>query len=252
VARVRTRPLLVWAFVLAVCGCWFWGWTENKDYWLEPQVGALTCFVLAVVLKFWLAAEACRQIVEQRTAGTLEVLLSTPMKIEEILRGQLGGLQRQFAAPALFTLGLCALFYFGGLKQVEIPRDATEWTWLWVSGAVVFGADLVALYFVGMWEALRVLNPQRAASNAVARVLVLPWVAFAGIMLGLSILSMNSEVSFPSYSPIALWLVLSLVTDFAFGIWARGRLLHRFRQTAGERHSGGKGRAENSLTSAKP
>ena len=48
-------------------------------------------------------------------------------------------------------------------------------------------ADLAALYWVGMWEALTAKNPTRATAANVGRILVLPWVvlALAGLVAAL-------------------------------------------------------------------
>ena len=59
----------------------------------------LVAFTIHCVLKIWLASEACRHFVDHRHSGTLELLLSTPLKVSQILRGNLLALQRQFAAP---------------------------------------------------------------------------------------------------------------------------------------------------------
>jgi hypothetical protein len=101
----------------------------------------------------------------------------------------------------------------------------------------VFVADLVALFYVGMWQALVSRNPSRAASASVARILVLPWVAYALMALAVS-LGVVMRVSEPGENFfLGLWFCLGLAVDIGFGGWARHKLLTEFRSAAAQRYT---------------
>jgi hypothetical protein len=120
----------------------------------------------------------------------------------------------------------------------EAPVDEEPTVVLsWLAGIAVFVADVAALYYVGMWQALVSRNPNRAASASVARILVLPWGAFAMIALAIS-LGFILRVSEPGESFfLGLWLCLGLAVDIGFGGWARHKLLTEFRFVAARRYS---------------
>src|SRR5205807_8027803 len=87
-ARSRLKPACVWA-VLGLLACvWAWGVGKFRQEFLNPAAYLFTGLVLNLVLKGWVAAEAGRQLAEDRKLGALELLLSTPMTVHDILRGQ--------------------------------------------------------------------------------------------------------------------------------------------------------------------
>src|SRR5262249_31925771 len=95
--------------------------------------------------------------------------------------------------------------------------------------------DLIALYYVGMWQALTARHPNRATSTTVARVLVLPWLLFLLICLILPFL--GGRIQEPARFLLGLWFILGLGADLLFGTWARFKLLSEFRVVAAHRTS---------------
>ena len=57
-----------------------------------------------LVIKVWFALEAGKQLSEDRKQGALELLLSTPLTVQDILRGQRLALERQFLGPVMVVL----------------------------------------------------------------------------------------------------------------------------------------------------
>ncbi len=147
--------------------------------------------LLNLLLKVWFALEAGRQLAEDRRQGALELLLSTPLTVQDILRGQLLALKRQFLGPVVVTLLVFFLFMMAAASDemlLENPEDRSFWVLSWAAGMVMLVADLAALYWVGMWKALTAKNPTRAAASNLGRILVLPWVVLA---LGALVISLR-------------------------------------------------------------
>ncbi len=103
-ARARLRPVFVWGVLGLVACVWAWGLAKYHTQWLLPAMYLLTAGFLNALLKCWAAAEAGRQLAEDRQAGTLELILSTPLTVRDILHGQFLALQRQFLGPVAVTL----------------------------------------------------------------------------------------------------------------------------------------------------
>jgi ABC-type transport system involved in multi-copper enzyme maturation permease subunit len=235
-ARARLKPAYVWS-VLALLGCgWAWGLAKYHRDWLGDATYFVTGVLLNVLLKAWVAAEAGRQLAEDRQHGTLELLLSTPLTVRDILRGQWLALKRQFLGPFLFVLAVFLIFIFASSFDT-VTEEHGLWTLLWLGGMLMLVADSIALYWVGMWQGLTARSPNRAATASLARILLFPWAGIAVALLLVAIASMAGQ-----YEPtsgkffLGLWLALGLAADFGFGAWASFKLRTEFRQAAAQKY----------------
>jgi len=183
-----------------------------------------------------LASEAVRQLSEDRKMGTLELLLSTPLSGKEILRGQALALRRQFLGPVVITLLAEIVMLLAGARRMMAGDQRPVWVSVWIAGMLMLLADLVALYWVGMWLGLAAKNPKRAYSDTVGRVLAVPWVGFAVFMTLMALNSVRGEPEPGWQTTLGVWFALGLIADFGFGAWARHKLLAEFREMASRRY----------------
>jgi len=232
--RQRLKPTLVWAF-LGLSGClWAWGAFKWRDDWLHEGTYFTTTLLLHIALKFWVASEACQRFGPDHRSGALELLLSTPLSVTEILRGQMLALKRQFLWPALGVLGLDFIFMLAGARHLSSAGDNL---WVWFCGAemVLLVADMCALGWVGMWVGLTARRVNRAAGATVVRVLVLPGAAWAGLIFILSFTRLWHRVEDKWAFFLGLWFALGMIVDVYFGVRARLRLLRDLRTVATQR-----------------
>lgn len=234
-ARPRLKPLWTWGFLALVVCVWMWGILRYQSEWFNEGIYAATAFLLNTVLKGSLASEAGRQLTEDRRVGALELLLSTPLRLPDILRGQRLALQRQFLGPTLVVL--VAEFLMLTTVGTHWTADGNRPLWLWLGLAVMLMlvADMLALYWVGMWMGLASQNPRRAFSGAATRILVLPWMAFALFLMLVALAPSEFQTKLDWGHFIAVWFGLGLAADVGFGMWARHRLLRDFRLVATQR-----------------
>ena len=234
-ARERLKPTWVWIF-LGLTGCgWVWGLVKFKEDWLEPGIYIATAFVLNSVLKNWFAQEAARQLSEERNAGSLELLLSTSLTVKEILHGQALALRRQFFAPVVVVLIAEMMMMIAGAKESG-GADRTMWIVCWVSiFMVMLVADLIAIYWVGMWMGLASKNPKRAYSDTIGRVLALPWIIFALFILLVVLFSAYRRSELTGGVIVGFAVGQALLVDVVFSLWARYQLLTEFREAATRR-----------------
>jgi len=228
-SRERWKHSYVWLYVAAVSGVWLWSWFRHGDLMLDRKTLVPSVLLFHAFLKLWIISEACTRLAEERRIGALELLLSTPLSVREILRGQWLALQRQFALP----LGVVLVAEFLLLRhQFTTP--------LVLMNLAILLADVLALGWVGMWLALTARSLNRAILGTVGRVLILPWGAFYATMLGLDVLGRWSGRG--PFEPsddfnMYCWFGLGLANNCLFGIWwARRHLLHDFRVAATERY----------------
>ena len=235
-ARDRLKPAWVWTFLGLIAAVWVWGFAKFQNEWFNLPVYFATAFGLNSVLKSWFAAEATRQLSDERRMGSLELLLSTPLGVRDILRGQALALRRQFLGPVAVTLLLELTLLVAGPRDSLGGEERLVWAAVWITGMVTLVTDLIALYWLGMWMGLASKNPKRSSSDTVGRVLALPWVIFAGFMLFMALISVrgHSEVDWKTF--LGFWIALSLAVDLAYGLWARRKLLTEFREAATRRY----------------
>jgi hypothetical protein len=230
-ARARFKPVHVWTFLACMAVWWLVLWLISGGLWLEPPAAVLTALMLNFTLKVWLTIEAGQQLAEDQRTGAFELLLSTPLTVPEILRGQLLALRRQFLLPLLVVLG-CEL-----LLTLSVHRRSPDWQTLviWLAGMFMLVADLLALSWVAMWRALVARSHNLATISTLVRVLALPWLLF-GAVVGVGKAWYGLALGFdwpPSWQfLLALWLGFGLAADLVFGLTAWWQLRTRFRQLA--------------------
>ena len=237
-SRERFKVTLVWLWLGAGAALWMFGLFKERNSWLDEMVYIWTALIAHSSLKCWLAMEASRRLGEDRRSGALELLLSTPLSVKEILRGQWLALLRQFGAAAALVVAVDFLFLGLGLKHSF--DDRASWIVMWLSGAGIFIFDLVTLALLAMWGSLSGRKSSQAGLSAIVRVCVLPWFLFGVVVAFLAILEEGFHIrpfgaNVPGYWIIVLWFVISLVLDALLAGWALRRLRNDFRTVATQR-----------------
>lgn len=245
-SRDRLKRTFVWTF-LAVAGClWLWGYLEHRSDWLDTTNYIFTALTLQTFLKLWVCTEACRRFSEDRNAGALELLLSTPMQVGEILGGQLLALWRQFGVAVVVVLATDCIFLIATRQGLYQAQEKEFVTWMFLAGMVIFVADLLAIAWTGMWLGLTSRKANRATLGTFWRVLLLPWVVFAGGMITMVLLDEVLRLPFAGavnrshnaeYWVLGFWFLLSLASAAWFGLGARNRLTRGFRDVAMTRYA---------------
>ncbi len=238
-ARSRSKPAYVWGVLgLAACG-WVWGLAKHHRDWLDQGTCVLTGLLLNFVIKVWFALEAGRQLAEDRKQGALELLLSTPLKVRDILWGQLLALRRQFQWPVLAVLVVFSLFLIAGASDFALQQDPEGqalWALFWAAAMVMLVADLAGLFWLGMWRGLTAHNSIRAVVENLGCILLLPWAGATLAMLAASVIWPNAQNEPIMKFFLGLWFGLGLAADVGFGVWARHKLLGEFRLAATRRY----------------
>ena len=232
--RHRLKPMLVWGF-LGLAGClWTWGALKWREGWLDVGTYVVTACILHIALKFWVVSEACQRFGPDHRSGALELVLSTPLTVTEILRGQMLVLKRQFLWPILMVVGLDFIFMLAGARHLSSGGD-NFWVWFCSAQIVTLIGDVYTLCQAGMWIGLVSKRPNRAASATVARVLVLPCGAWAGLVMLTTFTPLwhRVEIQWPFF--LGLWFAMGMIADIFFSLWARFRLLRDLRTVATQR-----------------
>lgn len=234
-SRPWHRALWAWWPLVFGGAVWIWGGNKFGAEWFDPAIYVATAFLLSTTMKALIGAEAGRQILEDRRIGAMELLLSTSLSVRDILRGQWLALRRQFLPPVLVMFLACFAMWMAGFSEMYGAGNS-YWFWIGLGGMVMFVADAIALYWMGLWLGLSARNPRRAFGSAVAAVLTQPWIAVALVMTLGAFLPRDLQRELkPEVLVWVLWFGFSMIVDFGYSAYARHKLLTSFRTTAAQR-----------------
>ena len=235
-SRARLKTVHVWVFLACLALWWLVGWIVEGALWLDEAVPVMTGLLVNTTLKMWVVIEAGQRLAEDQKAGALELLLSTPLTVNDILRGQWLALRRQFLRPLLTVLALEMVLMFLMSRRPTGGETPT----IWLAGMFMLVADIIALGWVAMREALTAKNPNRATLTAVSRILVAPLI-ITGFVWAL-VNSWYVLTSDKSWEPgwqagLGLWFLPGFAADLIFGLVAWRQLRTRFRSYALQRYA---------------
>ena len=231
--RNRLKPGYVLG-VLGFAGClWLWLYVKYPDEILDSVTFIPTAIILHTLIKLWLASEACKPLSEERRTGSIELLLSTPLSIDEILRGQFLALNRQFGWPVAIVLSVDFVMFLAGIRD-RFLDTTNDWLMLCLAGVLMFVADLVTLAWVAMWLGLTSRRSNRAAGGAVVRILILPWILFFGFITATVVVNVGSYNE-PENLAVGAWFVIGMLNNLFFFTWARTNLRQQLRTVATQR-----------------
>jgi ABC-type transport system involved in cytochrome c biogenesis permease component len=236
-SRDRFKTALVWLWIGAGATLWMFGLIKARRDWLDPSVYVWTALLAHSFFKCWLPMEASRRLGADRRSGALELLLSTPLSVHEILRGQWLALLRQFGPAAAIV---CAVdFLFLGLGLRHMGGDRGEWTAVCLAGIVIFVCDLLTLALVAMWGSLKGRKASQAGLVAIVRVCLVPWLlmgAFSAIVAVLdAVFHFQPFRSVSGQTFLGAWFAISVLNDVLLSLWSLHNLRTRFRLVAMQR-----------------
>jgi ABC-type Na+ efflux pump permease subunit len=139
---------------------------------------AIVCVLLPILFLITLlvAVQSTRFFVDARRSNTLELVLCTPLKIQEIIEGQFLAIQHIFLGPvALVTLlqlaGLSLVFSMGYGPYFTTAAVFPGVFFVLVPGFFVL--HLAAVAWAGMWMAATLDKPQNAIRLTVMFIVVM-------------------------------------------------------------------------------
>lgn len=218
-SRQQLKRNLLWGLSGLTLVIWLgtrvlWSW----QFW-SAGTTLLVGFFLQAMLKWLAASEAAWRLAQDRRTGALELLLTTGLGQEQIVRGQMQAMRRLFGPPVLAVVVAQAALVISG-EPLSGPED---WAPVLVT-MVLFVWDMPTLAWAGLWYSVSSRRPQLASLRAIFRVLVVPWLVFLGVLFILGVWS---------WAVLAgVWLVICGVNNHAVRTHARFQLQGRLREAA--------------------
>jgi ABC-type transport system involved in cytochrome c biogenesis permease component len=227
-SRNRLKPMMVWALMGMIGILWLWGLVENPNDWMDEGVYLVTGLILTTMLKVWVSVEAAHRFNHDRHSGALELLLSTPLQVPEIVGGQFQALKRQFLWPTMVVLFIHFLF----ILSEKASGGMVTW---WLGAMAMLVADLFAISYVGMWLGLRHRYATRASGSTLARILLLPGLIIIGFFTFVALVGKFMSWGRFDNLLITVWLLAGLGVNLFFGLRAWQGLHDQLRDLAASR-----------------
>ena len=223
-ARWRLRPLLVWSALFAGFMLWVWGLLEYGRWWLDDGVHLTTLWCTFACFKCWIVLAVCDRFREDRQQSSLELLLATPLNFSDFSIGQARRLLWQFGLQLGLVLATVPFMMF--------DSDRDTWPY-YIVGLTILAMDIWAMHFVGMQLSLTSRKPSFSASGVALRILFLPWIIWAGMMLFLAFALFGPAQTGPDEEfVLGLWFFVCLGNNLFWGMRAMNNLKANFRQMA--------------------
>jgi hypothetical protein len=229
-ARARFKPAHVWTFIVLMGAWWIVCWAQNGHVWLDEATYLGTAALLNTTLKLWITLEAALRLGEDRRGGAFELLLSTPLTVADILRGQLLALRRQFLKPLAVVVAV-QIFFLLILHPGHRNYAADI-----ILELIVLPCDVAALIAVVMAASVRGKSQTQATVLAVVRILILPWFLFGVVQWVEAALYWLALIQWEPnpHTMWAQWLGIALAVDVIYGVPAWVSLRRDFRSLATE------------------
>lgn len=153
-------------------------------YGAPPAPASVVVTSILLLLKVLFAWQSCEFWTHGRRTGELEILLSTPLRDDQILDAQWICLRRAFLAPLVF---LIVVVLMTPAAMDLLPRFATpspagggilSAMGLWLYQIVTLPLELLAIAWMGAWIGLSSKRPGAAFGRTVLLVIVLPALFF--------------------------------------------------------------------------
>ncbi len=232
-----------WIFLGAGLFWWFAGFLAYEAWWFDVSTKITAALLLNTVFKLWISLEAGQQIAEDKKSGSLELLLSSPLTVAELIRGQWLALRKQFLLPMLAAVVFEVLFLMADPPGSMDYNHRMVFTFF-AAGLLMLVADIIAIGWVAMHQALVSRSPTFAGSVTILRVLILPWILWSATVL---VVRLRAEMLYeegPGWKfYLGLWFIIGLATDTYYGLTARHKLRTLFRALAASRYSSAAARA---------
>lgn len=188
--------------------------TISLTFWMGPGIAGLNSVpaaVLDLALRMWVGWYACATLSEAQRTGAVELILATPLSVNQIIEGHTQALQRMFLWPVVVAVVLNLLPAVTALyhQPVQSMLFLFPFPGLTLFSIATLILDLVAVGWIGMWMGLS----QPKMVHAVAKTI------FLAVIL-----------------PMLVFCLPNIVLDLFWIGWAKRKLEQRFRQTAAERY----------------
>jgi ABC-type Na+ efflux pump permease subunit len=229
--RDGRTPAWMWVTLVLSAMAWLMVHPVFNSNRRSVELAILGGILFHAVLKCWIAWEATLRFAADRRCGALEVLLSTPLTVREILEGQLSSLFNLFLKPILAVVIVDLTLLVSGWQSGGAPSNDVL-TGFSLVVMLTFIIDIAAIALLGMWLGLKTRGASAPLVQTVGQVMMVPTVIFAVVAFGL--LSAGGVAAMANYrgALLLLWFLIGTTNSLVCILNAFRGLQERFRELA--------------------
>jgi hypothetical protein len=160
IQRDQRPALLTWSIFVALALIWLAGLAYWRGAWLIPLNFWVTLVLLGLIVRAMTEYLGARQIGLDRFNGSLELLITSPLTVADIVAAQHAAIRNYIRPLYIFLAALHLLFFLLGLLFFAIPPGALT-NYILISALVaLFGPWLnFQGYWVAFWISLNTGRP---------------------------------------------------------------------------------------------
>jgi hypothetical protein len=230
--RYRLQKSMLWGvFLCALTGYAFLYAHDPNDMISEDSILFIGVF-LNYGLLCWMAFQATQRWAEDHASGALELLCSTRMTVEDLLRGRRLMFRRQFG-----WLAACLMLWEAAmiLGYSKIAHYQTGFTCqVFFAGMGMFLLNARALFWVGHWQGLVLRDVLQATLSSLLLVVGLHWIGFLVGAAVLVLLEVKHVIRVSEYAVLYFWIGLGVAISLITLRRARHCLQTDFRALAAQ------------------
>jgi hypothetical protein len=227
--RGRWKQSQPWIFVGAVILIGLWSYLTYSSVIFDPYPLFPMVQLVLLVFKIWLTGEVCQRISIDQRSGALELMLTTPLGVEEILRGVWLGMKSLFLWPLVAFCLFLVVALAGRYPVIALILPVQFMLFL----------DLFTLIWVGTYLGLKNSRVNQAIWSALGLVLGVPWIA-SMLIFGSGDYLRGRFLGLPEFTfeqRFAIWFVGGVIWNLLLLFaWILPRLETRFRVLAAEKY----------------
>lgn len=231
-AREKVKPRYAWGIVFFFMLLWGGTWWFFQEMALDLPVLIFIMVLAHFVFKTWTCSEICNRFIQDRRAGALELLLTTPMDVPEIAHGISLALRHIFFRPIAALLAFEVFLFFAAYNAPRqlAPRQSVGFCFVAIIST--FLVDLWALKWAALWSSLHARSMERVLLETLGKVLSIPFGLFLGVVGGLTWMLQGRSSDLTPTAVFQLWLLINLPYALIIGTMAKGNFLKHFRESA--------------------
>jgi len=229
--RDGRTPVWMWVTLVLAAMAWLMVHPVFNANRRSIELAMIGGILFHAVLKCWIAWDATLRFAADRRCGALEVLLSTPLTVREILHGQLSSLFNLFLKPLMAVVILDLTILVSAFQGTGGPAGGVFMGFSLVV-MLSFLLDVAAIAVLGMWLGLKTRGASAPLVQTLARVMMVPTVIFALLAFGL--LSAGGATALSQYrgTLLAVWFLVGGINSMFCIFHAFTGLQEHFRELA--------------------
>ncbi|MGV3771948.1 MAG: ABC transporter permease [Verrucomicrobiales bacterium] len=216
----QNRELFFWTLVAAVSGVVILAVSSKAKI-----DGLIFLFAVHYLLALLITWKACNLMAGLKQNGLIEILLTTPLRMGEVLSGQQQALQQFFFKPRLLVLILHGLYVVPAFARDSLATEVT----LGLFSLLLFMIESYSFIWIGFWQGWAAKNSR----FAMGRIVLLQVVAWLPLFIGLALVFFVAGKAFPiPYLRLALCgIAMVTILNLGFALWGLFQLSTRFRRS---------------------